>query len=125
MLNSKELKSSYLEYEKIRQKIEALRRKIEKLQNQLQETEDICLQEEIDMYIIGLDATIEYNIRELRRIQKNVDETILSVANQKLREILELRYLYRMQWTDIAESLGYSLRWVYRLHREALGCIDE
>lgn len=50
---------------------------------------------------------------------------IYIVGDDKLREILDRYYLYRQSWSRIAEDMGYSERWVKKLHGTALKKISE
>lgn len=50
---------------------------------------------------------------------------IYLVRDDKLREILDRYYLYGQSWGRIAEDMGYSERWVKKLHGTALKKISE
>ena len=50
---------------------------------------------------------------------------IYLVRNDKLREVLNRYYLYGQSWERIAKDLGYSERWVKKLHGTALQKISE
>ena len=49
-----------------------------------------------------------------------IEQTIRSIDNDTLEEVLELRYLLYQKWEDIAAAMHRDLRWVYRLHGKAL-----
>lgn len=40
-------------------------------------------------------------------------------------EVLYLRYIELMQWTEIQERLNYSKNGIHKLHRKALGIVDQ
>lgn len=50
---------------------------------------------------------------------------IYLVKDDKLREVLNRYYLYGQSWEKIAEDLGYSERWVKKLHGKALQKISK
>lgn len=50
---------------------------------------------------------------------------IYLVKDDKLRDILNRYYLYGQSWKIIATDLGYSERWVKKLHGSALQKISE
>ena len=50
---------------------------------------------------------------------------IYLVRDDKLREILNRYYLYGQSWNKIAADLGYSERWVKKLHGTALQKISK
>lgn len=52
-----------------------------------------------------------------------IDKAIHSIEDEKLREVLERRYLLYQKWEQIAQEMHRDLRWVYRLHGKALNCI--
>ena len=67
-----------------------------------------------------LTRDIDGEIRELCRVKREVREAIDSVEDLRLRRVLELRYRSYMTWEQIAQEMGYELRWVYELHGRAL-----
>lgn len=50
---------------------------------------------------------------------------IYLVKDDKLREVLNRYYLYGQSWERIAADLGYSERWVKKLHGKALQKISK
>lgn len=50
---------------------------------------------------------------------------IYLVKDDKLREVLNRYYLYGQSWERIAADLGYSERWVKKLHGTALQKISK
>lgn len=62
--------------------------------------------------------------QELQRqmvLRREIEEAIRGVEDERLRELLRLRYLEGMTWEGVAERMGYSCRQVTRLHGQALG----
>lgn len=70
--------------------------------------------------IIDLQDEINRDIDELVDLKAEIRTVIDTVANTDLRLILEERYLNWKSWEQIAVSLGYNLRYLHRLHRQAL-----
>ena len=70
--------------------------------------------------LVELDARINAQIQELCRIKRLVWEAIEAVEDMRYRTLLEYRYRNCWTWEQIAEAMGYDLRWVHRLHGWAL-----
>jgi DNA-directed RNA polymerase specialized sigma24 family protein len=49
-----------------------------------------------------------------------IEQTIKSIGDDALEEVLELRYLHNKSWEDIANIMHYALRSVYEFHGQAL-----
>lgn len=110
MLSGKELKMSYLNREELIKEISLAR-------NVLQSGAP-CDEER-------LKDEISRKIDYLSQLQHEIEVTVESVDDAALREILELRYIYWLKWSEISASLNYSSRWTYRLHKKALEYLDE
>lgn len=70
--------------------------------------------------LVEMDQTIGGEIMELCRLKREINETIDRVEDMTYRRLLEMRYRNYMRWDDIADALGYDVRWVYVLHGRAL-----
>ena len=70
--------------------------------------------------VIEADRAIAAEITKLCEVKRLVNDAIEAVADGRRRRVLELRYRNYMRWEQIADALGYDVRWVYRLHGEAL-----
>ena len=70
--------------------------------------------------IIDLQNEINRDIDELVDLKAEIREVIDAVPDTDLRLILEERYLNWKSWEQIAVTLGYNLRYLHRLHRQAL-----
>lgn len=75
---------------------------------------------EMDRAIKSTIDTIRKDIIELCRVKREVNAAIDAVEDAKYRQVLELRYRNYMTWESIAETMGYDVRWVHRLHGKAL-----
>lgn len=82
----------------------------------------------VDTYVLELWETHDELKRETHRLmdQSREAEIIISLLDdQRLRAVLQFRYLCAMDWEEIAQKLNYTLRWVHKLHREALDTLEE
>lgn len=77
-----------------------------------------------DTYIQLVDS-INQKIDELYAIKNEVKDLIDRVEDDRLREILLLRYVSMMAWEEIAVTMSYSYMHVCRLHGDALVVADE
>ena len=74
--------------------------------------------------IIDLQNEINQDIDTLVDLKMELRSVIEAVDGTEYRLILEERYLNWKSWEQLAVSLGYTLRHLHRLHREALdSCI--
>ncbi len=80
---------------------------------------------EVRRAVCDMDAAIEEEILALCRVRREVNAVIGEVEDVRLRQLLELRYRSYLTWDAIANEMKYDLRHVYRLHREALRCVDK
>ena len=64
-----------------------------------------------------IDALVDLKTEIMRRIKR--------VENTEYQTILELRYLCFKRWEVIAVELGYDLRYLYKLHDQALEACDK
>ena len=75
--------------------------------------------------IVDMDIEINKEIDRLVDLKKEILETINKVENCDERVLLELRYLCFKTWEEIAVKLGYNVRHLYRIHRDALDHVSE
>ena len=60
--------------------------------------------------------------------RKKHERTLLAIAkveDNDEREVLTLRYALAKSWDDVAESMGYSVRNVYKIHGFALASFSK
>lgn len=69
---------------------------------------------------VDMTSDITREIMELVQLKAEINRTIAAVPDERCRTLLELRYRSYLTWEQIAERMGYDVRWVYRLHGEAL-----
>lgn len=49
-----------------------------------------------------------------------IASAIRTVGNTELETLLEMRYLYYLDWGEISARFGYGSNFIFRRHREAL-----
>lgn len=71
--------------------------------------------------LIELEQAVNARTRELVRWKLAAMAAIDAVEEIRLREVLELYYIDRFTWEQVAERIGLrDVRWVYELHGRAL-----
>jgi len=70
--------------------------------------------------MIDLEYEIDADIDRLVDLKRAMFNFVANVNHGSHRMLLELRYLEEKTWEEVAETMGYELRWVYRLHSRAL-----
>lgn len=53
-------------------------------------------------------------------VMAKVERAIESVKDDTEKQLLRLRYIHGMTWQTIADTMGYTERWVHILHGRAL-----
>lgn len=80
-------------------------------------------QSDMSGYAAELDS-LERSLREERckRISayKDIVKRIKSLHSENELDVLFYRYIRGLAWWEIAEKMGYSERWVLKIHGEAL-----
>ena len=75
--------------------------------------------------IQAIELEINGKVAELCSILEEIRCVVEGVGDIRYRMLLTERYVNFKTWEQVAESLGYDLRWVYRLHKEALSALEE
>jgi DNA-directed RNA polymerase specialized sigma subunit len=70
--------------------------------------------------VIDLEHEINADIDRLVNLKKDIQDTINKMDGINQQLLLELRYLSGKGWDEIAASMGYDPRTVYRIHGKAL-----
>ena len=70
--------------------------------------------------VIDLEHEINADIDRLVNLKKDIQDTINKMDDINQQLLLELRYLSGNGWDEIAASMGYDPRTVYRIHGKAL-----
>lgn len=59
-------------------------------------------------------------LQEMIKARQRAEKLIAAVSEQAQREVLTRRYIIGQRWEDIAVSMNYNLRHVYKIHGAAL-----
>lgn len=71
--------------------------------------------------ISELSDTLQRDIEELAKIEKNIQDEINAFVDEPVyKTVLELRYLNYFRWSEIADRMHYTERWVLSLHKRAI-----
>ena len=70
--------------------------------------------------IVDLENEVSGDLNELVDLKSNITHLIKSLQNRDYQTLLELRYLCFKPWEQVADSMGYSLHHLYKLHNAAL-----
>ena len=57
--------------------------------------------------------------------KRAIMEIIGEIKNVEYRILLEFRYLCFNSWAEIADKMGYGLRWIHILHGRALSEVND
>jgi hypothetical protein len=74
--------------------------------------------------MVDLENEINEDIDALVDLKAEIMRRIRRVENTEYQTILELRYLCFKRWEVIAVDLGYDLRYLYKLHDQALDAFN-
>ena len=95
-----------------------------RLAERISGTKEHSLMESALVKMIDLEYEINADIDRLVGLKREMATLIERVNDPSQRLLLEMRYLCGNTWEDIAQKMGYDLRWVYRLHGKALQEFD-
>ena len=70
--------------------------------------------------IVDLEDEIDAGIDALVDLKRDIIQVINQVGSSEYRLLLEKRYLRCEPWEEIAVAMQYSLRYIHKLHGEAL-----
>ena len=77
----------------------------------------------VETYVLELvdtHARLQQEINQLLQYSRDAEKLILKLPDESQRAVLQLRYLCAMNWEEVAERLHFSLRWVHKLHADAI-----
>ena len=80
--------------------------------------------EDIIMKIFALEEEINADIDALVDLKREIVAVIKAVENTEYQTVLEKRYLNFDKWEQIAVDMGYSMDWLFTIHRAALKNIE-
>lgn len=73
--------------------------------------------------IVQAQQELQEQIDHCADVRGEIAAAIAQVTNHKDHEILRRRYILGQRWEYIAVRMEIELRWVYRRHRNAVGCM--
>lgn len=74
--------------------------------------------------VIELEQAYNERLRDMCRMKREAQAAIDRVEDARYREVLELYYIDRYTWEQVATTMGYDVRHITRLHGEALRDFD-
>lgn len=80
-----------------------------------------------EMYVLNLmDVHAELQDKVNQLIQKNreAEKLILTLEDPRHRAVMTAYYLCGYGWQEVADKTNYTLRWVHKLHRAAIGELE-
>lgn len=74
--------------------------------------------------IVEAERAVNEDLEKLIELKAEIADVIERVADEKLRTLLELKYLKYLSVNAIADEMCYTRRWVNTLHTQALTAVD-
>lgn len=68
---------------------------------------------------------LQQQIQQLMRETRCAEKLIANLKDERFRAVLQLRYLCGMGWEEVADKLHFSVRWVHKLHGQALRRLEK
>jgi len=94
-------------------------------EERVQSTKKQSPMEETIVRLIDLENEVNENIDELIKLKSEIEETINQVDDPVYQLILQMRYIDRKTWEEVARNVGYDRRTIFRIHGEALKEIEK
>ncbi len=73
--------------------------------------------------LVELRAMLYDRLLDSTALRLDIENSISAVSDERLRLLLELRYIDCLTWEKVAEKLNTEYRWVLRLHKRALNAL--
>lgn len=86
---------------------------------------DVSQMENLIVKVMDFESDINADISVLIDLKKEIQECINRIEDFNQQLLLELRYLCNKGWDDIAISMGYDRRTVFRIHGKALKSFEK
>ena len=109
--------------------IESLRSMTQKVtsshkENVVNYTQDVTSLENTIIRLMEAEAELNKQIDALVDLKREILLNISALENIDLELVLMKRYLHFLSWEEIAQEMGFSVRWVHSLHTRALTELD-
>ena len=73
--------------------------------------------------IVDAERELDAQIDRMLALRGKIAQTISRVQDERMRILLELRYLNGHTWEEVAEAMHYTTRNIYNLHAAALKAV--
>lgn len=86
------------------------------------------IRSKVENYVLELmeaHQELQEQISQMLQKTREAEKLLAHLTDDRYRQVLQLRYLCGYEWQDIADRLHFSLRWVHKLHGEALKALSE
>ena len=109
--------------------IESLRSMTQKVtsshkKNVVTYTHNVTSLEDTIIRLMEAEAELNQQIDALVDLKREILMNISALKNIDLELVLMKRYLHFLSWEEIAQEMGFSVRWVHSLHTRALMELD-
>ena len=109
--------------------IESLRSMTQKVtsshkENVVNYTHDVTSLENTIIRLMEAEAELNKQIDALVDLKREILLNLSALENIDLELVLMKRYLHFLSWEEIAQEMGFSVRWVHSLHTRALTELD-
>jgi len=94
-------------------------------EERVQSTKKQSPMEETIVRLIDLENEVNEDIDELIKLKSEIEETINQVDDPVYQLILQMRYIDRKTWEEVARNVGYDRRTIFRIHGKALKEIEK
>jgi len=77
----------------------------------------------LDSLVIRFEDIADRYAKKLEETQKElaaIERAVESLEDPRLRLLIRYKYIDGLRWETIADLMHYDVRWIYRLHGEAL-----
>lgn len=71
--------------------------------------------------LVELRALLFDRLLDSTALRMDIEHSISGINDERLRLLLELRYIDGLTWEKVADKMRIEYRWVLRLHKRALG----
>lgn len=75
--------------------------------------------------IVDMQVEIRREVCNLVHLKNEARNKINQLSDSRYIDILTDYYINRKTWEQVADNMGYDLRWVYRLHGRALQVFEK
>lgn len=59
------------------------------------------------------------------KVLRDIEDVVQKMKDPRQQTLVINYYLNGLTWEQTAEAMGYDLRWIYRLHGQALDSVEE